>query len=120
MGERLRKTSEFHDLSGCTPSNGQPCSLSDVRGILPVMDEVGIIRGRKVVFEREPPRGPVEHLRYSLDVFDAGDNLIAVLGRVADLAAAHAGFEAVVGKYPALRICIRERCRVIRSNDQDR
>ena len=84
------------------------------------MDEVRIIRGRKVVYEREPPRGPVEHLRYSLDVFDAGDNLIEVLGRVADLAVAHAAFEATAAKYPAKSICIRERCRVIRSSDQDR
>jgi hypothetical protein len=35
-----------------------------------------IIRGRKVVFERPDP---VEHLRYSLDVFDERDNLIEVL-----------------------------------------
>ncbi len=45
------------------------------------------IRGRRVTFEARPV---VEHLRYSLDVFDAGDNLVEVLGRVADLAVAHA------------------------------
>ena len=55
------------------------------------MDETRIIRGRRVVFERKEP---VETLRYSIDVFDAGDNLVEVLGRLADLAIAHAGFEA--------------------------
>jgi hypothetical protein len=56
------------------------------------MDETRIIRGRKVIFER---RDPVETLRYSLDVFDAGDNLIE-------------------------GICLRQVCRVIRSSDRDR
>jgi hypothetical protein len=59
------------------------------------MDETRIIRGRKVVFER---REPVETLRYSLDLFDAGDNLIEVLGRVADLSVAQAAYEAAVVK----------------------
>jgi hypothetical protein len=35
---------------------------------LHVMDESKMIRGRRVVFERnEPTRGPVKYLRYSLD-----------------------------------------------------
>lgn len=38
-----------------------------------------------------PPMPVVEHLRYSLDVFDDRDNLIDVLGRVAHLAVAHGG-----------------------------
>jgi hypothetical protein len=50
-------------------------------------------------------------------VFDAGDNLIEVLGRVADLSVAHAAFEAAVAKYPDKRICLRQVCRVIRSSD---
>jgi hypothetical protein len=45
------------------------------------------------VFERKEP---VETLRYSLDVFDQRDNLIEVLGRLADLSAAQAAYEAVV------------------------
>ncbi len=44
-----------------------------------------------------PPGAVVEHLRYSLDVFDGRDNLIEVLGRVADLVVAHAASEAAVG-----------------------
>ena len=46
------------------------------------MDETRTIRGRRVVFER---RDPVEQLRYTLDVFDQRDNLVEVLGRLADL-----------------------------------
>jgi hypothetical protein len=43
------------------------------------MNDTRIIRGRKVIFERgEPPRGPVETLRYSLDVFDERENLVEV------------------------------------------
>jgi hypothetical protein len=84
--------------------------------ILRRMDEVRFIRGRKVTFERPDL---VEHLRYSLDVFDERDNLIEVLGRVADLAVAHAAFDAAVAMYPDKRICIRDRARVIRKSDGD-
>jgi hypothetical protein len=38
----------------------------------------------------------------------------------ASLAVVHAAFEAAVVKYPDKRICIRERCRVIRSSDRPR
>jgi hypothetical protein len=81
------------------------------------MDEVRIIRGRRVVFER---REPVETLRYSLDVFDAHDNFIEVLGRLADLSVAQPAYEAAVAKHPDKRICLRQVCRVIRSSDGDR
>ena len=57
------------------------------------MDETRVIRGRRVVFER---REPVETLRYSLDVFNERDNLVEVLGRLADLAPAQAAYEACV------------------------
>lgn len=75
------------------------------------------IRGVRI--ERVPyePRRVVEHLRYSIDVFDEGENLVEVLGRLADLSVAHAAFEAAVAKYPEKRICIREKARVIRRSD---
>ncbi len=38
-----------------------------------------IIRGRRVVYERNAPV-PAEHLRYTLDVFEERDNLVEVLG----------------------------------------
>jgi hypothetical protein len=74
------------------------------------------VRGVRIVHEPyEPPGRVVESLRYSLDVFDEGDNL---LGRVANLSVAHAAFEAAVAKYPDKRICIRQKARVIRSSDR--
>ena len=79
-----------------------------------------VIRGVRIVREPYSPPEPVESLRYSSDVYDAGDNLVEVLGRLADLPVAHAAFEALTAKYPEKRICIRERCRVIRSSDRDR
>jgi hypothetical protein len=54
------------------------------------MDETRYIRGRRVVFER---RDPVEHLPFTLEVFDASDNFIEVLGRLADLSVAQAAYE---------------------------
>lgn len=79
-----------------------------------------IMRGRKAVYERELPRGPTRHLRYSLDVFDEHDSLVEVLGRLAELAPAQAAYEAAVKKYPGKRICLRQAGRVIRSNNRDR
>jgi hypothetical protein len=81
------------------------------------MDETRVIRGRKVTFERPDT---VEHLRYSLDVFDERGNLIEVLARMYDLAVAHAAFEAAVAKYPEKRIHIRDRARVIRKSEEPR
>jgi hypothetical protein len=56
------------------------------------MDKTRIIRGRKVVFERKDPVGD---LRFTLDVFDERDNLVEVLGRLADLSVAQAVYEAI-------------------------
>ena len=39
-------------------------------------------------------------------------------GRVADLAVAHAAFEAALAKYPEKRLFLRERARVIRRYDE--
>jgi hypothetical protein len=62
----------------------------------------------------------VEHLRYSIDVFDANNNLVEVLGRLADLDVALAAFDAAVAKHPSKGICLRERARVIRPSDRPR
>jgi hypothetical protein len=52
------------------------------------------IRGVRIIHERyTPARGVVGHLKYSIDVYGAGDNLIEVLGRLADLDAARAAFK---------------------------
>jgi len=77
------------------------------------------IRGVRIIREPyEPPRGVVEHLRYSIDVFDDRDNLVEVLGRLAELAIARAAYDAAVAKYPEKRICMREKARVIRRSDE--
>jgi hypothetical protein len=72
------------------------------------MDETLYIRGRRVIFERHDP---MEHLPFTLDVFDERDNLIEALGRLADLAPAQAAYEAGLKKYPDKRICLRQMCR---------
>ncbi len=77
-----------------------------------------IIPGPSGHLRGEPPK-PQEYLRYSIDVFDEGENLVEVLGRVADLAVAHGAFRAAVAKYPGKRIFLRERCRVIRRYDDE-
>jgi hypothetical protein len=85
------------------------------------MGEEKTIRGRRVVFERNgPPRGPIEDLRYSIDVFDERGNQLEVLGRVAGLAVALAAFAAACAEYPDKRIFVREGCRVVRSSDRHR
>ena len=80
------------------------------------MNEVRFIRGRKVIFESAPPR---EH-RYTLDVFDARDNFIETLGGFEDLTPALDAFARAAARRPRANICLRERCRVIRSSDKDR
>ncbi len=82
------------------------------------MDE-RIIRGVRVIYERNDPKPPQENLRYTIDVFDERENFVEVLGRVADLAVAHAAFRSAVAKYPGKRIFLRERCRVIRRYDDE-
>jgi hypothetical protein len=41
-----------------------------------------------------------------------------VLGRLADLAAAHAAFDTIAVKYPEKRIYLRDKARVIRRSDE--
>ncbi len=78
------------------------------------------IRGVRVIHESHTPPPTVEHLRYSLDVYDERDNIIECLGRLADLSVAHAAFEAALAKYPDKRLFLRERARVIRRYDEPR
>jgi len=51
------------------------------------MEGTRIIRGRKVIFERHELVG---HLRYAIEVFDERDNIVEVLGRLAEVAPAAA------------------------------
>lgn len=81
------------------------------------MEETKIIRGRRVIFER---RELVENLRYRIDLFDEGGNLVEVLGRLADISVVVAAFEDACAKYPDKRIFLRQMCRVIRRYDEPR
>ena len=78
------------------------------------------VRGVRVVHEPYTPPPHVEHLRYSLDVFDERGTVVEVLGRLADLAVAIAAFEAALAKYPEKRLFLREKARVIRRFDEPR
>jgi hypothetical protein len=77
------------------------------------------IRGVKIIQEpyMSPDRVP-ENLRYEIDVYDDRDYHVECLGRLHDLDAAIAAFEACCRKYPAKRIFLRDLARVIRSSEQ--
>jgi multidrug efflux pump subunit AcrA (membrane-fusion protein) len=77
------------------------------------------IRGVRVIHEGgNANKTWIEHLRYSLDVFDAGDNLAEVLGRLADLDPARAAFAVACAMYPAKRIFLRDGARVLGRSDE--
>lgn len=67
--------------------------------ILGGMNEVRIIRGRRVIFESGTSDKPEDH-RYTLDVFDARDNFIETLGGFDDLTPALDAFARAVAKRP--------------------
>jgi multidrug efflux pump subunit AcrA (membrane-fusion protein) len=75
-------------------------------------------RWRPQIVKPDPNQTWAENLRYSIDVFDAGDNLIEVLGRLADLDPARAAFAATMAKYPAKRIFLRTGARVLARSDE--
>ena len=66
----------------------------------------------------ETPNRVEENLKYTIDVYDERDNAIECLGRLHDLDAAIAAFEACVAKYPGRRIFVPDRARVIRRYDE--
>lgn len=61
---------------------------------------------------------PLENLRYSIDVYDAGDNLVETLGRVADFDVAVTAFWQCVRKRPGERLFLRDKARVVRRFDE--
>jgi hypothetical protein len=78
------------------------------------------IRGVHVVHtERDDAnRSWIENLRYSLDEFDDGGNLVEVLGRLADLDPARAAFAAAIAKHPSKRIMLCTGGRVLARSDE--
>jgi hypothetical protein len=57
----------------------------------------------RAICEEDARQSWTENLGYSLDVFDVRDNLVEVLGRLADLETARSAFAAAVAKYPSKR-----------------
>ena len=73
---------------------------------------------RRIVHDSDANRGWVESLRYSIDVFDAHDNLIEGLGRLADFDPARAAFAAAIAKYPSKRIMLCTGGRVLARSEE--
>lgn len=67
---------------------------------------------------RNPNQAWIEDLKYSIDVFDEGDNLVEVIGRIHDLVPARAAFAAAIGKYPEKHISLRDGARVLGRSDE--
>jgi hypothetical protein len=61
----------------------------------------------------------IEDLRYSVEVFSERGIVVEVLGRLRDLAAARAAFEACQRKYPKRLILLCQGGRVLRRSDLD-
>jgi hypothetical protein len=73
---------------------------------------------RVIDAKADPNQSHIENLRFSIDVFDARDNLVEVLGRLADLDPARAAFAAACGKYPTKRIFLCTGGRVLARSDE--
>jgi hypothetical protein len=61
----------------------------------------------------------IEDLRYSIEIFSESGSSMEVLGRLRDLAAARAAFEACQRKYPKKLILLCQAGRVLRRSDHD-
>jgi len=61
----------------------------------------------------------IEDLRYSIEVFAESGSRVEVLGRLRDLPAARAAFEACQVKYPKRLILLCHGGRVLRRSDHD-
>jgi hypothetical protein len=59
-----------------------------------------------------------ESLRYAIEVVDERNNLVEVLGRLADLDAGRAAFAAACAKYPAKRIFLCDGARGLARSDE--
>jgi hypothetical protein len=60
-----------------------------------------------------------EDLKFSVEVFDEGGNLLEVLARLHDLDAARSAYAACRAKYPAKLIMLCQGGRILRRSDRD-
>jgi len=63
--------------------------------------------------------GCIEDLKFAVEVFDEGGNLLEVLGRLHDLYAARAAYGACRLKYPTKLIYLCQGGRILRRSDRD-
>ena len=63
--------------------------------------------------------GNIADLKFAVWVFDQGDNLLAVLGRLDDLDAGSAAYAACPQKYPTKLLMLCQDGRILRRSDQD-
>jgi hypothetical protein len=62
--------------------------------------------------------GYIEDLKFAIEVFDQGGNLIEVLARLHDLDAARAAYKACRTKYPKKILYLCQGGRILRRSDQ--
>jgi hypothetical protein len=60
-----------------------------------------------------------EDLKFAVEVFDQGGNLLEVLARLHDLDAARAAFDACCAKYPKKLLYLLQGGRILRRSDRD-
>jgi hypothetical protein len=63
--------------------------------------------------------GYIEDLKFAVQVFDDGGNLLEVLARLHDLDAARAAYDACRTKYPKKLLYLSQRGRILRRSDRD-
>ena len=63
--------------------------------------------------------GYIEDLKFSVEVFDEGGNLLEVLARLHDLDPARAAYEACRTKYPKRLLYLTQGGRILRRSDRD-
>jgi hypothetical protein len=122
---RIMKKSAFEVILDCLHMTGSKSSaIADAKvaqGILDTLVHVGFIVAtrQELAAARKPliNNGPRETLRYSIDVYES-ENLVEVLGRVAELDIAHAAFEAAVRNHPGKIILLRQGASVHRRSDR--
>lgn len=74
---------------------------------------------RGVEIEHMPTqRGSADHLRYTIDIYDAAGSYVMLLGQLADLAPARAAWRACVEKYPDQLMFLRYGARIIARSDR--
>jgi hypothetical protein len=62
--------------------------------------------------------GCIEDLKFAIEVFDEGGNLLEILARLHDLDAARAAYEACRAKYPTRLLYLSQGGRILQRSDR--